>query len=50
MRTPLIQLVLAATIGVLIAPSALAQQCPPSVPVQGAPVSGPLPVFPADNW
>jgi hypothetical protein len=27
-----------------------AQQCPANVPVQGAPIAGPLPVFPADNW
>ena len=27
-----------------------AQQCPPSVPVQGAVPPAPLPVFPADNW
>jgi hypothetical protein len=33
----------------LLAPAALAQ-CPPSVPVAGAPVPGPLPLFPADNW
>src|SRR5690242_4949131 len=25
-------------------------QCPPSVPVEGAPPPGPLPLFPADNW
>src|SRR5436190_8649384 len=25
-------------------------QCPPTVPVEGAAPSGPLPVFPADNW
>jgi hypothetical protein len=30
--------------------SAQAQQCPPEVPVQGAPPPGPWPVFPADNW
>ena len=29
---------------------AQAQQCPPEVPVQGAPPPGPLPVFPPDNW
>ncbi|MCY7354299.1 MAG: hypothetical protein LH470_04335 [Lysobacter sp.] len=50
MRTSLMQLVLACTLGVLAAPAALAQQCPPAVPVQGAPLAGPLPVFPADNW
>ena len=27
-----------------------AQQCPTSVPVQGAAIAPPLPVFPADNW
>jgi hypothetical protein len=27
-----------------------AAQCPPAVPVQGAPPPAPLPVFPADNW
>src|SRR5687768_5508438 len=27
-----------------------AQECPTQVPVQGAPVPGPLPVFPVDNW
>lgn len=30
--------------------AAMAQQCPPEVPVQGAPPPGPLPVFPATNW
>jgi hypothetical protein len=25
-------------------------QCPPAVPVEGAPPPGPLPVFPPDNW
>jgi hypothetical protein len=25
-------------------------QCPPTVPVEGAPPPGPLPVFPPDNW
>jgi hypothetical protein len=33
----------------LVAPIAVAaQQCPPSVPIEGAPP--PLPVFPPDNW
>jgi len=27
-----------------------AQQCPATVPAQGAPIAAPLPVFPADNW
>jgi hypothetical protein len=30
--------------------AAQAQQCPPEVPVQGAPPPAPLPVFPPDNW
>ena len=34
----------------LFAPTAFAQQCPASLPVQGAPPPGPLPVFPSDNW
>src|SRR6478752_10249350 len=29
---------------------AFAQQCPASVPAQGAPIAAPLPVFPSDNW
>ncbi|BCT93544.1 hypothetical protein LYSHEL_25680 [Lysobacter helvus] len=32
------------------APAAHAQQCPATVPSQGAPIAAPLPVFPADNW
>jgi hypothetical protein len=32
-----------------LASTALAQ-CPPSVPVEGAPPPAPLPVFPSDNW
>lgn len=31
-----------------VSPTALAQSCPATVPVQGAPVAAP--VFPADNW
>lgn len=31
-----------------VSPEALAQSCPATVPVQGAPVAAP--VFPADNW
>ena len=29
---------------------AFAQQCPATVPAQGAPIAAPLPVFPSDNW
>lgn len=39
---------LVAVLAASFAPLAHAQQCPASVPVQGAPP--PLPVFPADNW
>ena len=38
-------------IPVLLADAGVATaQCPASLPVQGAPPPGPLPVFPADNW
>jgi len=39
--------------GTVLALSALTgafAQCPPTVPVEGAPPPGPLPVFPPDNW
>jgi hypothetical protein len=35
---------------VLALASAAWAQCPPSVPVEGAPPPAPLPVFPSDNW
>src|ERR1700740_3181639 len=38
----------AAILGALVLPAACAQQCPPQVPVEGAPP--PLPIFPPDNW
>jgi hypothetical protein len=44
---PLLTLLAAAALCGAALPPALAQ-CPPEVPVQGAPP--PLPVFPADNW
>jgi hypothetical protein len=44
---PLLNLLAGAALCGAILPAALAQ-CPPEVPVQGAPP--PLPVFPADNW
>lgn len=49
MRYPVIRLLLASALS-LLAPAAIAQQCPSSVPVQGAPPPAPLPLFPADNW
>jgi hypothetical protein len=45
--TPCRTLLAAALCCAALAP-AVAQECPPEVPVQGAPP--PLPVFPADNW
>src|SRR5215831_11031906 len=42
-----------ASVAVVLAlalPEAAFAQCPPQVPVEGAPPPGPLPVFPADNW
>ncbi|WP_190285664.1 Calx-beta domain-containing protein [Montanilutibacter psychrotolerans] len=50
MRPMITRLLLTCTLGLLAAPMAMAQQCPSSVPVQGAPVPPPLPLFPADNW
>jgi len=44
---------LAAVVGIsmILAPATIASaQCPASVPVQGAPPPGPLPLFPANNW
>jgi hypothetical protein len=34
----------------LLAAGTASAQCPATLPVQGAPPPGPLPVFPADNW
>lgn len=50
MRGPMTRLLLASGLSVLAVPAAYAQQCPATVPAQGAPVPAPLPVFPADNW
>src|SRR5512146_3170437 len=47
MRTPL------ATLALFVAlwlPAGVFAQCPATVPVEGAPPPGPLPLFPADNW
>ena len=49
MRHPLTGLLAACCLFLLAAPAAIAQSCPPSVPVQGAPVLA-FPVFPSDNW
>jgi hypothetical protein len=50
MRSAFRCLLLAGLIALAAAPSAFAQQCPATVPVQGAAPPPPLPVFPADNW
>jgi hypothetical protein len=42
--------VLAIAFGLVAAMPAIAQQCPATLPVQGAAPAGPLPLFPADNW
>jgi hypothetical protein len=34
----------------LIGTTAASAQCPAAVPVQGAPLPSPLPIFPPDNW
>ncbi len=34
----------------LVLPAAVFGQCPASLPAEGAPPPGPLPLFPADNW
>jgi hypothetical protein len=50
MRAVAIRLLLAAALGLIGTPIGLAQSCPPSAPIEGAPPPGPLPLFPADNW
>jgi hypothetical protein len=49
MRSRFCPLTLAFVLGLLAAPVALAA-CPPSVPVEGAAPTVPLPLFPPDNW
>jgi hypothetical protein len=49
MRAAIFRGVFAFALGLLAAPTALAQ-CPVSVPVEGAPPPAPLPLFPPDNW
>lgn len=50
MRCSVTRLLLVCGLSILSVPTAMAQQCPTSVPVQGAPPPAPLPLFPADNW
>ena len=49
MHSRVAHLLLAIALTVGAGPVALAQ-CPASVPAEGAPPPGPLPLFPADNW
>ena len=49
MRRPLIHLFLSCFLFLSAAPAAVAQSCPASVPVQGAPLQD-FPLFPSDNW
>jgi hypothetical protein len=49
MRSTLSRLLFALTLDILLSAFALAQ-CPPSVPVEGAPSAAPLPLFPPTNW
>ena len=49
MRSKLAQILLAIASAFLVAPASLAQ-CPASVPVEGAALTVPLPLFPANNW
>src|SRR5580693_3886653 len=49
MRSNLARLLFALALDLLAAAAACAQ-CPPSVPVEGAAVTVPLPLFPAGNW
>ena len=44
------QFALALAAAFIAVPAVLAQQCPATVPAQGAAPPGPLPLFPADNW
>jgi len=49
MNTNVVPILLALALGLVAAPGTLAQ-CPATVPVQGAALPGPLPLFPPDNW
>ena len=50
MRYSASRLLLALVLFLSTVPALMAQTCPATTPVQGAPVPGPLPLFPADNW
>lgn len=50
MRRSIPWTLLMGSLGVWLPMPAIAQTCPSNVPVQGAAVPAPLPVFPHDNW
>src|SRR5947209_16891004 len=50
MRATTIRFLLASTFALAAAFDVAAQQCPATVPVEGAAPPAPLPLFPADNW
>ena len=50
MRARTHALLVAAAALCIPAAAAMAQQCPATVPAQGAALPAPLPLFPADNW
>src|SRR6188768_71857 len=50
MRSGAIGIVLGVVAAAVMIPFASAQQCPATVPVEGATPPAPLPLFPSDNW
>jgi len=50
MRSGAIGIVLGVVAAAVMIPFASAQQCPASVPAEGATPPAPLPLFPSDNW
>ena len=50
MNTHAVRIALAIAALAVAMPAAIAQQCPATVPVEGAVPPGPLPLFPSDNW
>src|SRR3954471_24314390 len=50
MRVTTIRFLLASTLALASAFDVAAQQCPATVPYEGAAPPAPLPLFPADNW
>src|SRR3954462_9941593 len=50
MNTHAVRIALAVAALAAAAPAAIAQQCPATVPVEGAAPPAPLPLFPSNNW